>query len=87
MQVQIIKHGYNMAVITRIDARSKSNNSIHIQDTFGNIIATIEVMPIESGSDVTKLRNEANLRIQTADDIRIVKHSGAVLRKKFDFQK
>lgn len=72
-----------MAVITRIDARSQHNNSFHIQDVFGNIIATIEVIPIESGSNILKLCNEANLRIHTADDIRVVKQSGAVLRKKY----
>lgn len=72
-----------MAVTTRIDARSQRNNSIQIQDKSGNILAAIEVVS-NTGKDVgiAKLRNEANLRIQTADDIKIVKASGVVLRKK-----
>lgn len=72
-----------MAVTTRIDARSQRNNSIQIQDKSGNILAVIEVVGnTDKDVDIAKLRNEANLRIQTADDIKIVKASGVVLRKK-----
>lgn len=72
-----------MAVTTRIDARSQRNNSIQIQDKSGNILAVIEVVGnTDKDVGIAKLRNEANLRIQTADDIKIVKASGVVLRKK-----
>lgn len=72
-----------MAVTTRIDARSQRNNSIQIQDKGGNILAVIEVVGnTDKDVGITKLRNEANLRIQTAYDIKIVKASGVVLRKK-----
>ena len=72
-----------MAVTTRIDARSQRNNSIQIQDKSGNILAVIEVVgKTDKDVGIAKLRNEANLRIQTADDIKIVKASGVVLRKK-----
>ena len=72
-----------MAVTTRIDARSQRNNSIQIQDKDGKILVTIEVVGnSDKDADIAKLRNEANLRIQTAGDIQIVKASGVVLRKK-----
>lgn len=72
-----------MAVTTRIDARSQRNNSIQIQDKSGNILAVIEVVGnTDKDVGIAKLRNETNLRIQTADDIKIVKASGVVLRKK-----
>lgn len=72
-----------MAVTTRIDARSQRNNSIQIQGKDGKILATIEVVGnSDKDADIAKLRNEANLRIQTADDVQIVKASGVVLRKK-----
>lgn len=71
-----------MAVTTRIDARSQRNNSIQLQDGQGNILAVIEVVPSEPGAGIDKLRNEANLRLQTSDGVRIVKASGAILRKK-----
>lgn len=72
-----------MAVTTRIDARSQRNNSIQIQDKNGNILATIEVVGnSDKDADIAKLRNEANLRLQTADGVQIVKASGVVLRKK-----
>lgn len=71
-----------MAVTTRIDARSQHNNSIQIQDLNGNILATIEVVPSDQDAGRDKLRNEANLRLQTSDNVRIVKSTGVVLRKK-----
>jgi hypothetical protein len=70
-----------MAVITRIDARSRQNNSIQIQDLDGNILCTIEaVSNLESTSD--KARHEANLRLHASSNVQIVKGNGVVLRKK-----
>lgn len=71
-----------MAVTTRIDARSQRNNSIQIQDANGNILATIEVVASDKSAGIEKMRNEANLRLQTADGVKLVKATGAVLRKK-----
>lgn len=71
-----------MSVITRIDARSQSNNSIQIHDKDGEIIAVIEAVKSTEEKKVSKLRNESNLRITTADGIKIVKGNGAILRKK-----
>lgn len=71
-----------MSVITRIDARSQSNNSIQIHDKDGEIIAVIEAVKSTEEKKVSKLRNESNLRITTADGIKIVKGNGAILRKR-----
>lgn len=73
--------GVTMAVATRLDARSQRNNSLTLKDEEGNTLAVIEVVSSKS-EGVDKLRNEANLRIHTADDVRVVKSNGAVLRKK-----
>ena len=70
-----------MAVITRIDARSRCNNSIQVQDLDGNILCVIEAVS-NPGVDPAKAVHEANLRFQTADGIKLVKGNGAVLRKK-----
>lgn len=70
----ITKHGYNMAVITRIDARSRRNNSLQIRDLEGNVLCVIEAVEGENPS--------ANLRVHTSDSIEIVKSNGVVLRKK-----
>lgn len=71
-----------MAVQTRIDARSSVNSSIQIQDADGKILATVEVVRSNEESNIGKLRNEANLRITTASDVRIVKQNGAILRRR-----
>lgn len=72
-----------MAVQTRIDARSKQNNSLTIKDAQGNILCTIEaVSNKDAAGDIGKLVNEVNLRIHTSDGIQIVKSNGVVLRKK-----
>lgn len=72
-----------MSVITRIDARAQRNCSFQLQDSEGNILAVVEVVPNTNEEvDVAKFRNEANLRIHTHDNVRIVKGNGAVLRKK-----
>lgn len=71
-----------MAVQTRIDARSSVNSSIQIQDADGKILATVEVVRSNEESNIGKLRNEANLRITTANDVRIVKQNGAILRRR-----
>lgn len=70
-----------MAVITRLDARSRKNNSLQIQDLDGNILCVVEaVSTVES--DCVKLKHESNLRIHTSDNIQIVKGNGTILRKK-----
>ena len=71
-----------MAVTTRIDARSARNSAIQIQDANGNILATVEVVASGKSAGIEKMRNEANLRMHTADGVRIVKATGVVLRKK-----
>lgn len=71
-----------MSVMTRIDARSQNNNSIQVHDSDGNILAVIEAVKSVEESNIPKLRNEANLRVTTADGIKIVKGNGAILRKK-----
>ena len=70
-----------MAVITRIDARSRQNNSIQIQDLDGNILCTIEAVS-NPEADASKACHEANLRLHTSSNIQIVKGNGVVLRKK-----
>lgn len=70
-----------MAVITRLDARSRKNNSLQIQDLDGNILCVVEaVSTVES--DCVKLKHESNLRLHTSDKIQIVKGNGTILRKK-----
>lgn len=69
-----------MAVTTRIDARSKKNNSFQIQDLDGNILCTIEAIQ-SSSPDSGKHAFESNLRIHTSDKIQIVKGNGTTLRK------
>lgn len=72
-----------MAVVTRIDARSRRNNSIQVQDLDGNILCTIEAIKNDNPEgDVHNLRNELNLRFQTSDKVKLVKSNGVVLRKK-----
>ncbi|AWN08631.1 hypothetical protein HOT32_gp48 [Erwinia phage Faunus] len=72
-----------MAVVTRIDARSKRNNSLQICDANGVILCSIEaVKNTNVGTSDETLRNEVTIRIHTADDVQIVKGNGAVLRKK-----
>ena len=72
-----------MSVITRIDARSKKNNSLQIQDLDGNILCTIEAVRNDNPDDSSQnLRNEMNLRVQTSDKVNLVKSNGVVLRKK-----
>lgn len=70
-----------MAVITRIDARSRKNNSLQIQDLEGNILCTIEAVS-NTGVDKGKLGHEATLRLHTSSNVQIVKGNGVVLRKK-----
>lgn len=70
-----------MAVSTRLDARSQRNNSLTLKNEAGDVLAVIEVVGSMSEGE-EKLRNEANLRIHTKGDIRVVKANGAVLRKK-----
>lgn len=60
-----------MSVVTRLDGRSKVNNSIQVFDKSGALLATIEA-----------LDTEVRLRIATSDDIKIVKSNGAVLKRK-----
>lgn len=72
-----------MAVVTRIDARSKRNNSLQITDVNGNILCSIEAVKNTNVATTDEtLRNEVTIRIHTADGIQIVKGNGAVLRKK-----
>lgn len=71
-----------MSVITRIDARSQSNNQIHIRNSDGEIVAVIEAVKSHEESNISKLRNESNLRITTIDGVDVVKGNGTVLRKK-----
>lgn len=78
-----MNHGYSMAVMTRIDARSQRNNSIQIQDLDGNILCVVEAVRNNNpeGTSIENLRNQVGLRIQTSDSVRIVKSNGVVLRK------
>ena len=78
-----MNHGYSMAVMTRIDARSQRNNSIQIQDLDGNILCVVEAVRNNNpeGTSTENLRNQVGLRIQTSDSVRIVKSNGVVLRK------
>lgn len=72
-----------MAVQTRLDARSKRNNSVLIYDKNGALLCSIEaVSNKDAEGDIGKLANEVNLRITTSDDVQIVKSNGVVLRKK-----
>ena len=70
-----------MAVITRLDARSRKNNSLQIQDLDGNILCVVEaVSTVEN--DCVKLKHESNLRIHTSDNIQVVKGNGTILGRK-----
>lgn len=60
-----------MSVVTRIDARSKNNNSFQITDKSGRILAIVET-----------LGNETQLRISSSDDVEIVKSNGVKLKRK-----
>ncbi|MBI0275423.1 hypothetical protein I6H07_06185 [Hafnia alvei] len=61
-----------MGIKTRLDGRSSKNNSLAIVDSKTlEVIATIRV----SGA-------EANLELDTAENIHIAKSNGAVLRRK-----
>lgn len=71
-----------MAVNTRIDARSRKNNSFQIQTLDGEVLCTIEAVPNSNDGSEDKFRNEINLRIHTSDKIQLVKSNGVVLRKK-----
>ena len=70
-----------MAVITRIDARSRKNSSLQIQDLEGNILCTIEAVS-NTEVDKGKSGHEATLRLHTSSNVQIVKGNGVVLRKK-----
>lgn len=60
-----------MSVVTRIDARSATNNSLQLRDACGNVLATIET-----------LTPETKLRIDTGNGMSIVKSNGTVIKRK-----
>lgn len=60
-----------MSVVTRIDSRSKKNNSLQLRTRDGKLLAVIEA-----------LSPETLLRVGTSDDVVVVKSNGAVLERK-----
>lgn len=71
-----------MSLITRIDARSRSNSSLQIQDLDGNVLCEISAAPSKGQNNMEKFRNEAHLKISASDAVRIVKSNGTVLGKR-----
>lgn len=60
-----------MSVVTRIDARSKDNDSLTLVDNEGNIVATIQTQS-----------NDTILRISTSCNVTVVKSNGKELKRK-----
>lgn len=76
------KIGFNMAVITRIDARSANNKSLKVCDSHGNVLCEIEAATTKGVDNTEKFRHQATLSISTSVGIHIVKSNGVMLGKK-----
>lgn len=79
---QLRAMGINMALVTRIDARSEQNNSLKFLNDDGEVIAEIVVIPSNYASNSEKARNEANLQITSTSAVTIVKGNGKILGSK-----
>lgn len=61
-----------MSVVTRLDSRSKKNNSFHVVDAISGKLLVV----------VQAVGNETQLSISSDDSVKIVKSNGAVLQRK-----
>lgn len=61
-----------MSVVTRLDSRSKNNNSFHVVDAISGKLLVV----------VQAVGNETQLSISSDESVKIVKSNGAVLQRK-----